>query len=79
MENFQSEEKDKHIGSENTSYQHKSKITNSLKSKIACPLKFMVTQTGRIDSILVIAVKIITIQEKENLSLMNKFQESFRR
>ena len=32
MENFQSEEKDKQIGSENTSYQHKSK--NSKQSKI---------------------------------------------
>ena len=36
MEKFQSEEKDKHLGSKNTSYQHK--IKNSKHSKIESSL-----------------------------------------
>ena len=65
---------DLHICPTNT----KVKSLNGLKFKVACPLKFMVTHIGRIASTLVIAVNIITIQEKENLSLMKKFQENLR-
>ena len=50
----------------------KVKSLNSLKLKVARPLKFMATHIGRIVNTLVIAVKIITIQEKEHLSLMRK-------
>ena len=58
------------------SYQQK---TKSLKSKVAHPLIFMAIHIGRIISILVIVAKIIIIQEKENLSLMKKFQENLRK
>ena len=57
----------------------KLKSLNSLKLKVIHPLKFMATNIGRIVSTLVIAVKIIIIQEKENLSLMKKFQENLRK
>ena len=57
----------------------KFKSINSLKLKLGHPLKFMVTHTGRIPSTLVIAVRIITILGKENLSLMRKFWENLRR
>ena len=57
----------------------KVKSLNSLKLKVARPMKFMVIHIGRIVSTLVIAVKIITIQGKEKLSLMKKFQENLRR
>ena len=51
----------------------KLKRLNSLKLKVVRPLKFMVIHIGRIVSTLVIAVKIIIIQEKKNLSLMRRF------
>ena len=79
MENFQNEEKDKRTESEDMPYQHKNKSLNSLKSKVAHPLRFMAIHIIRIINILVIVVKIIIRQERENLSLMKKFQENLRK
>ena len=55
------------------------KCPNSLKLKVVHPMKFMVTHIGRIASTLVIAVRIITILEKENISLMSKFWDNLKR
>ena len=75
MDKFQSEGNDKHIGPENTFYQHRSK--NSKKG--VRPLKFMVTNIGRITNTLAIAVRIITNLEKGNIIPMRKFLENLRR
>ena len=57
----------------------KIKILNSLKLKVSHPLRFMTIHIRRIISILVIIAKIIIRQERENLSLMKKFQENLRK
>ena len=72
VEKIQNEEKDKRMESEEMSYQHKKNL-NNIKSKVAHLLRFMAIHIRIIVSILVIVVKIIIRQEKENLSLMKKF------
>ena len=78
MENFQNEEKDKRTESEEYLTKIKTKSLDSLKSKVAYPPRFMAIHI-RIISILVIVAKIIIRQERENISLMKKFQENLRK
>ena len=54
----------------------KVKSPNILKLKAVLPLKFMVTHTGRIASILVTTMRIIIILEKGSIMPMRIFMES---
>ena len=79
MEKFQSEWNYKQIGFENTSYQHKSK--KSKQSKIESSLSFEIYGDSHKKNRQYTSdrVRIITILEKENLSLIRKFQNNLGR
>ena len=79
MEKFQSEGKDKQTGSENTSYQHKSKKSKPSKIESSSSSEIYGDSHRKNRKYTNASVKIIIIQEKENLSLMNKFRENLRK